>query len=458
MSEEFNYEKQKLFLEVMVQHPESFVRVQNIFNKDNFTSKLRETADFINTHCEKYTILPDIKQIKVSTGLVLETVDTSYEDWFLDEFEKFTKKQELERAVLQSADLLEKGEFGPIEKIIKDAVQISLTKDMGVDYFEDPRARLEAIKANNGQIKTGWDCLDSALYGGFNRGELEIFSGSSGAGKSLFLQNLAVNWAEQQMNGIFLTLELSEELCCQRIDGMMTDTASKNIFKELDDVVMKVGMKQKKCGNLQVKYMQAQSNVNDIRSYIRELHVQTGENIDFICVDYLDLLMPVSVKVDPSNLFIKDKYVSEELRNLAKELNIVLVTAAQLNRSAAEEVEFDHSMISGGISKINSADNVFGIYTSRSMREQGRYQLQLMKTRSSAGVGKKVDLEFNVDTLRIIDAGLDSNDFSSGGTTSSAIMNSIKNKSTVSVPDANVTSKGTQMSNKLAGLMTKINN
>jgi hypothetical protein len=117
--------------------------------------------------------------------------------------------------------------------------------------------------------------------------------------------------------------------------------------------------------------------------------------------------MPVSAKVSPSDLFIKDKYVSEELRNLSKELNVLLVTASQLNRSAVEEIEFDHSHISGGISKINTADNVFGIFTSRSMRERGQYQIQLMKTRSSSGVGTKIELEFNIETLRITDPGED---------------------------------------------------
>jgi len=106
-------------------------------------------------------------------------------------------------------------------------------------------------------------------------------------------------------------------------------------------------------------------------------------------------------------LFVKDKYVSEELRNLAMELNCLFVTASQLNRSSVEEIEFDHSHISGGISKINTADNLIGIFTSRAMRERGRYQIQLMKTRSSSGVGQKIDLEFDVDSLRIRDLGED---------------------------------------------------
>jgi replicative DNA helicase len=151
--------------------------------------------------------------------------------------------------------------------------------------------------------------------------------------------------------------------------------------------------------------MPAQSNVNDLRAYVKELQIQTGMKVDFLCVDYLDLVMPVSAKVSPSDLFVKDKYVSEELRNLAKELNVLFVTASQLNRSAVEEIEFDHSHISGGISKINTADNVFGIFTSRSMRERGLYQIQLMKTRSSSGVGQKIELAFDVETLRITDMG-----------------------------------------------------
>ena len=122
-------------------------------------------------------------------------------------------------------------------------------------------------------------------------------------------------------------------------------------------------------------------------------------------VDYLDLLMPVSAKVSPNDLFVKDKYVSEELRNLAKELNVLFVTASQLNRSAVEEIEFDHSHISGGISKINTADNVFGIFTSRAMRERGKYQIQCMKSRSSTGVGQKIDLDYNIETMRITDPG-----------------------------------------------------
>jgi len=131
-------------------------------------------------------------------------------------------------------------------------------------------------------------------------------------------------------------------------------------------------------------------------------------------------------------LFVKDKYVSEELRNLAKELNVLFVTASQLNRSAVEEIEFDHSHISGGISKINTADNVFGIFTSRAMRERGKYQIQCMKSRSSTGVGMKIDLDYNIETMRITDPGEEAgpvNSFAKGN-----LLDNIKAKSSLAKP------------------------
>jgi hypothetical protein len=226
-----------------------------------------------------------------------------------------------------------------------------------------------------------------------------------------------------------------------RIDSMVTGVGTKEIFKDLDDVEMKVKMIGKKAGMLQIKYMPSGKTVNDIRAYIKEYEIRCGKKVDVLLVDYLDLLMPIGKKISAENLFVKDKYVSEELRNLAMEKKVLLVTAAQLNRGAVEEVEFDHSHISGGLSKIQTADNVFGIFTSRAMRERGRYQIQLMKTRSSSGVGQKVDLEFNIESLKISDLPeeeQEANGASSRG--SSSLIESIKNRSTVKIDSDGVVS------------------
>lgn len=335
MNKEYNVQLQTLFLEMMLQDPSSYVRIQNIYNPDNFDRSIREAATFLKEHSDKYRTLPTTDQIKAVTNVELAPVpnlDSSHYEWFMTEFEQFTKRQELERAILKAADLLEKGEYDPVEKLIKDAVQISLTKDMGTDYFADPKARIDKYFNSGGQVSTGWPQLDRLLYGGFSRGELNIFAGGSGSGKSLVMMNIALNWLQLGLNGVYITLELSEELTSLRTDAMLTNTSTKEIRRDIDNTTIKVKIVAKKAGTYQIKALPAQSTINDIRSYLKEYQIQTGHKVDFIMIDYLDLLMPVSAKVSPNDLFVKDKYVSEELRNLAKELGILMVTASQLNR------------------------------------------------------------------------------------------------------------------------------
>ena len=403
---DYGYDIQKVYLEMFMTDAESFVRCQGVFDPQTFDRRLQEPAKFVKNYVEEHNALPTFDMVNAATDVNLKDpgqLAENHYDWLLQEFETFSRHKALESAILKSADFLEKGEYGPVEDLVKKAVQIGLQKDLGTDYFADPRARLEGIKDKNGQVSTGWPSLDKKLFGGFNRGELNIFAGGSGSGKSLFLANLGVNWCLAGMNVLYLTFELSEALVSMRVDSMTTDIASRDIFKSIDDVEMKVKMIGKKSGAFQVKYMPTGKNANDLRAYIKEYEVKTGRKLDVVLVDYLDLMHPNAVKISAENLFVKDKYVSEELRNLAMELNTVFVTASQLNRSSVEEIEFDHSHISGGISKINTADNLIGIFTSRAMRERGRYQIQLMKTRSSSGVGQKIDLEFDVDSLRIRD-------------------------------------------------------
>jgi archaellum biogenesis ATPase FlaH len=432
---DYGYDIQKLYLEMMLADAATFVRCQSIFDATLFDRKLQQPAEFLNNYVDEHSIMPTIDIVNAATGSDFKSTPDLREehfDWLMNDFETFIRHKGLERAILESADLLEKGEYGPVEEKIKKAVQIGLTKDMGTDYFFDPRARLMRIKDNNGQVSTGWKAMDDKLFGGMNRGELNIFAGGSGAGKSLFLANLGINWALAGLNVVYLTLELSEELVSMRMDAMVTGLATREIFKNLDDVEMKVKMVGKKSGSYQVKYMPSGKTANDIRSYLKEYEIKMDRKVDVLLVDYLDLLMPQSKKISPADLFIKDKYVSEELRNLAVEKNCVFVTAAQLNRGAVEEVEFDHSHISGGLSKIQTADNVFGIFTSRAMRERGRYQIQLMKTRSSSGVGQKIDLEFNIDSLRISDlAEEDSYGNHNSQSAGSTLLNSIKQRQTV---------------------------
>jgi replicative DNA helicase len=215
-----------------------------------------------------------------------------------------------------------------------------------------------------------------------------------------------------------------------RIDAMHTGYETREVMKNIDDVHMKIRASQQKSqGMMRIKQLPNGCTANDIRAYIKEYEIHIGRKVDAILVDYLDLMFPMSKKISAENLFVKDKYVTEELRNLAVELDILCVSASQLNRGSYEEIEFDPSHIAGGISKVNTADNVIGIFTSASMKEGGRYQIQFMKTRSSSGVGSKVDLAFNNKSLRISD--LDENDDNAITAASKNIYDTLKKKSVV---------------------------
>ena len=454
MSEErdYNVDLQKLFVEFLAQDQDLFVRVNNITDSSYFDRTLRSTVDFIREHAAEYGAQPTSQQVKAKTGVELDglgdKIDERHKEWFVDEYEKFCKHKALEAAILKSADLLEKGQYGTVDKIIKEAVQLGLAKHMGTDYWDSPAERIERVRNSRGGTSTGWKDIDNKLYGGVNRGELNIFAAASGGGKSLFLQNLALNWALTGHNVLYVSLELSEELCSMRLDSMITGMNTKDVFKNVDDVDLKVRMAGKKAGAIRIVQLKNGITVNDLTSYLRELEVKTDKKFDAICVDYLDLMMPAGVKVNVSDMFVKDKYVSEELRNFAVENNLLFATASQLNRAAVEEVEFDHSHIAGGLSKVQTADNVIGIFTSQAMRERGRYQVQFMKTRSSSGVGQKVDLKFDISGLRISD--LDDDEDQEPMNQTSAMFDKLKQRSQVNTQEKSL-AENSVVENTIAG-------
>ena len=461
MSEEYSTDLQKLYIEFLLADKDLFVRCNAILKSSYFDRQFRDSVEFIQKHVDEYSDVPMLEQVNAVNNIgvtdVKATMTDEHKNWFMDEIEKFCRHKALEQAILASADKLENKEYGTVEGIIKEAVEIGLAKDFGTNYWDDPAGRIQSIKDNRGQNTTGWLTFDKVLYGGFNPGELNIFAGGSGSGKSLFMQNMALNWALMGKNVVYITLELSEELCAMRLDAMLTGMGTKDVMKNVSDVELRVKMASKKAGGLQIVQMKNGCTVNDIKAYMKEFQIQNNIKVDALLIDYLDLMMPVSVKVNPNDQFIKDKFVSEELRNLAIEYNILFVTASQLNRSAVDEIEFDHSHIAGGISKINTADNLIGIFSSRAMRERGRVQIQFMKTRSSSGVGQKLDLKFNVESLRIED--LDEDEQEDTSTTS--IYQKLKTKTTVAPAGESVTENNIEadpqvdMADRLKSLLRK---
>jgi replicative DNA helicase len=207
------------------------------------------------------------------------------------------------------------------------------------------------------------------------------------------------------MDVVYITLELSEKLTSKRLDTMVTGIESQEIMRRIDEVELKVKIYGKKSGNLKIKYLPGDctTNTNAIRAYLKEYEIQTGKLPDAVAIDYLDELDTNRGGISVSDIFMKDKYVTSELRQMAIDLNFPLITASQLNRSSVDEPEQNQAMIGGGLSKIQKADNVISLYASAAMKDRGEFQCTFLKTRSSAGVDSKVFVKFDSTSLRISD-------------------------------------------------------
>ncbi len=141
---EYTFDVQKLYIEMLLADAESFARAQNIFKPESFDRKLQPVAKFVKDYMDEYKVMPDVEQVNAKHDIKLKSakdLDPSHFNWLLDEFETFSRHKALEHAILQSADLLEKGDYAPVEDMVKDAVNVGLTRDLGTDYFEEPRGR-----------------------------------------------------------------------------------------------------------------------------------------------------------------------------------------------------------------------------------------------------------------------------------------------------------------------------
>ena len=205
---DYNEDIQEMFLRFLISDPTLFSRCQNIVDPGYFNRKFRPSVELLQNHSTEFNSIPTLEQIQAVGGvelLPIENITPDHHNWFLREFETFCRHKALEAAIIESTDLLEKQDYGTVENKIKAAVQTGLVKDLGLDYFENPKERLEWIKQQAGATSTGWKGIDQKLYGGMNRGEINIFAAPSGGGKSLFLQNLAVNWVMAGLNVVYIS-------------------------------------------------------------------------------------------------------------------------------------------------------------------------------------------------------------------------------------------------------------
>jgi archaellum biogenesis ATPase FlaH len=401
-----NDKKQKLLLEYLISSSDTYALCSSIVKSRYFDPEFRGAIDFIHKYYDEFHKTPTPEQIEAESGGVKLTerqVTSDQLEYTTNEIEKFCKERAIEAAITDSTPLISKGDFGGIETLIRNAVTVSLNRNMGTDYFRDPDGRLKKMSETGKKISTGWKELDKWLYGGMERGQLIIFSANSGGGKSVALSNLGLNFLEMGLNVVYFSFELSEDLISQRYDTMVSgiQTAVWEYHKgEISQAVLTAGDKN---GHLLIREMYAGTKPNELRAYLKEYELLYSRTPDLIIVDYLDIMNP-NERVSADNVFEKDKRVSEQIRDIGKDYNAVVASASQQNRGAVEEDRIHQGHVAGGISKVNTSDVWISVHASPTMRAKEECAFQLVKTRSSDGEGQMIYLDWT-KTIRIKDRG-----------------------------------------------------
>jgi len=395
--------KQQLLIEYLVNSPDTFALCKAIAKAEYFDPEYRKTLEFIHEYYDKYNSTPKPDQIEAETGVEVNTRQVTRDEikYCSEEIETFCRRKAIEKAILSSPALIDKGDYGQVEHIIRDAISISLNTDLGVDYFADPTARLERMMLEPPRTSTKWPLFDEMIGGGLARTEMLLFSANSGGGKSIGLANLALNFVSQGLNVLYLSLELSEKMVAQRFDMMFTGIPTVAWKENAREIAYALNTVAPHMGKLTIKRMESGTNCNKIRGYLKEFELKNGYVPDLLIVDYLDI-MGANEHVSADNVFEKDKRAAEQLRDIGFDYNMFIASASQQNRSAIEANELHQGHIAGGISKVNTVDIYCSVILTPSMKASGEIGFTFLKTRSSDGVGKTIYLDWDNNSLRIL--------------------------------------------------------
>lgn len=399
-----DFEKQKIILEYLISSSDTFAICQGIVQPEYFVPELRSAVKFVKDYFQKYNTTPEPDLIKAESGAELNKRQVSRDqiDYTSKEIETFCRRKAIEKAVLASPPLIDKGDYGTLENQIREAITVSLNADLGLRYFENPEERLQRMMDDQPVESTGWKQVDELLYGGISRKELLLVSANSGGGKSITLANLGLNFVLRGLNVLYVSLELSEDVIAQRFDTMMTGISRKDWKNHVEEITTSLRNASKNAGVLDIIQMPSGTKANAIRAYLKDYYLHYDIMPDMLILDYLDKMSP-NEKIDMSDVWTKDKLVAEQLRDIGVEYNMFIATASQLNREAVKAAMHDHSHIAGGISKINESDVYWSIKLDDVMKAKGDISFTMQKTRNSDGVGKTAHLKWDSKHLRILD-------------------------------------------------------
>jgi replicative DNA helicase len=399
-------EKQRLLLSCLLADRDLLATCVGILKPSYFDPSLKKAVRFAIEYFERYKAAPTLATVRAESGVQLAelaTITKAEQRYVADEVERFCRNKAMEEAILKGPELLKQGDYAAIEEHIRAAIAVGLQRDIGMDYFHDTAARLQRTLAERELISTGWPEVDELIGGGLARQELITFLANSGGGKSMTMLNLAKNLLLQGLNGVYISLEMSEAVISRRLDSMLTGIAQEALAKQVQQVTALLDKVKatRQAGDFIIKRLpENRTNVHHVRSYLEHLEQARGFKPDFIVIDYIDI-MGSTHQVSFENMFIKDKLVTEEIRSLGFDYDCVMISASQLGRSALEAEKLHQGHVQGGMSKINTSDYVIGIKQEDSMRAAGEVYFDCLKSRNSAGVGRRLLLGWDQVSLNI---------------------------------------------------------
>ena len=299
---------------------------------------------------------------------ILQTLNgkTDDEEWLTKETEKWAKDQAVYNGIVQSISILEgkdnKSSKDAIPEILTEALAVSLDKSIGHNYLEDGEDRWNFYHQKETKIPFKMTMLDKITNGGISPKTLTVLLGGTGVGKTLVKTHLASQYLKQGMNVLYITMEMAEERIAERVDANLMDTDLHDLHLMPKDTFEKK-LNEMKIGKLVIKeYPTAGAHTGNFRALIRELKIKKDFAPDVIILDYLNICASSRVKWAANmNTYIYIKSIAEEVRGLAVECNVPIITSSQLNREGYSSSDPDLSNTSESFGLPATADLMLAI-------------------------------------------------------------------------------------------------
>lgn len=342
---------------------------------------VKERRNLTDVEVEKSeTYLKEVEQTKSEISQI---------QWLVDKTEKFCQEKAIYNAVLGSISILDgkdkTNDKGQIPKILSDALGVSFDTSVGHDYLENSDERYEFYHRKEERIPFDLDYFNKITKGGLPAKTLNIALAGTGVGKSLFMCHVAAGAMSQGRNVLYITMEMAEEKIAERIDANLLNVALDDLLdlpKEMyDKKVAKV--KSKTTGKLIIKeYPTASASATHFRTLLNELYLKKSFRPDIIFIDYLNICCSARIKPGANiNSYTYVKSIAEELRGLAVEFGVPVVSATQTTRSGFTSSDPGLEDTSESFGLPATADLMFALITSEELEELGQIMVKQLKNR-----------------------------------------------------------------------------